>query len=480
MKLLPLILTLLVARVGAASADAPYLQLLTPSSVHFDHAPFDVPSPTQRVEIRNGGGATGIEEAELSGPYVIVGKGGSFDPGQTRYWDIACLPSEPYVYGGYLDVRACGETCEDESFTSVYFSCDGGSLAADYHLHWVFAYAYSSGQEAVRFTNATAAPVVVTSLAIGDPTLEATALGAPLPRTLAPGDAIDINVVFHSTGVAETAVNLDVHAGASIVGRVGILAQTRNQLRPVATYIEVPLGATLRVPVVVRNSFPSARTIASVGSDAPAHVVTGLAGTMLAPGASALGGLTVTGDVLGDQQRVLSLAFDGGQGDAQPYGVKVVPATFRLDADDATPHDGAIDFGAQVLGDAPVDRAFTLTNLTATAIAIQGCDPLAAPFAYVGACPTTLPALGSVQIAVRFTPDQLGPAAAAIGLTLADWRYVEGFVSGEVIAPDEPGSGGGSGGGCDHVGSGDDPGCNIGGAGSGMLLALLALRRRRR
>lgn len=481
-----------------ADSAAAGIEIITPEYpiVSYAPTPYDVPGPAYRIEIQNTGTSALHDLSYLTGQFVIVDEGGSLEPGGYYHWDVACLPTQAYMDGGYLDIDVCSWSCGDEEHTySVFLDCPGGPLTADSYYHGIFAHAYSSEATQLQFVNTSTAPVTITALAASQPEFTVEALGAALPRTLAPSEAIDLDVVFHATATPEIYANIDVYAGASIIGRTGVDGQTRNQLRMAGTYIEVPLGATRRIPLLVRNSYPSTRTIATVASDAPAHAVSGVAGTTLAPAASQPGALTVTGDSLGWQQRVLSLAFDAGQGDAQPYGVRVVPATYQLDAEDATPDDGAVDFGDVALDAAPIDRAFTLRNLTSTAVAITSCDPLVAPFAYVGACPTELPALGSVQVTVRFTPATLGPALYGFGVTLATGSYAEGFVSGNVVeADDPPGDGGGSGsgsgsgsggggsggGGCGHVGSGDDPGCSVGGAGSGMLLALFALRRRRR
>lgn len=68
------------------------------------------------------------------------------------------------------------------------------------------------------------------------------------------------------------------------------------------------------VPVTVRNSYPSTRTILSVASNDPGSVVSGLVGTTLAPGEVALGFVNVSGSALGSRDVTLTVAFDAGQG----------------------------------------------------------------------------------------------------------------------------------------------------------------------
>jgi hypothetical protein len=421
---------------GAAAASGPLLVVVQPADrfLSFGRTPFDQPGPTQRVLITNLGDSVGFEDDSISGPFQIIATGGGLGTGGVKYWDIACVPSAPGLFNssGWLDIEVCGRSCEDDWRVSFHLDCEVGLLDSPPMVS-LFAYAYTTARETVSFTNPGPDPLTVTGLAAHHPTFSAAPASAALPVTLAAGDSIDVAVAFDPTGTGDVHGYVDVIAGTVIAGRVIAIGDTRKQIE-VAGFTELPLGSRYAMPVTVRNSYPTTRTIAAVTSDRRGDVVTGLAGVTLAPGEIATGQVIVAADELGSRQSFLALDFDVGQGDVAAFANFVVPATFAVTAGDATPDDGMIDFGAHRAGSAAIDRSFTITNLTAVDQPITDCTAPPAPFELVGPCPTVLPANGSVRLDVRFAPADAGHAGGVVSLNLASTRAISGRLRAQVLA----------------------------------------------
>lgn len=423
---------------GAAGASGPRLVVVQPATgfLSYGHTPFDQPSATQRVVIRNDGDPVGYEDIYVSGPFQIIASGGGLGAGEVKFWDIACVPTDPDGSSntGVMDIDVCGSSCEDEWRESLWLFCQAGLLETPDTNVFLFAYAYSSAQETVSFTNPGPDPLTVTSLATHDPMSSLALASGTLPVTLAAGDSIDVIATFNPTGSGEVFTYADVVAGTAVAGRVLLRAETRSQIALAAGFYELPLGASYSFPITVRNSYPSARMITAVTSDHPDDVVTGLTGVRLAPGEVANGFVTVTASALGFRQTMLTLEFDAGQGDIARFGNYIVPATYAVTASDATPNDGTIDFGTRKAGSAPVEQTFTITNLTAIDEPVSGCDGPIAPFELVGTCPTVLPANGSVQLTVRFTPTTAGAFVYSVALNLASFHHIVGLLNARVVA----------------------------------------------
>ena len=431
-------LLMLAGLDGAAWASGPQLVVVQPADgfLSFGRTPFDQPSTSQRVLIRNDGDPVGYEDVYVSGPFATIATGGGWGTGEVKFWDIACVPVDPdgSSNAGTMDIDVCGSSCEDEWRETLWFFCQPGLLDTPDTNIFLFTYAYSSTQQTVSFTNPGPDPLTVTSLASHDPMSSLAPATQTLPVTLAVGDSIDVVATFSPTGSGEAFTYADVVAGTAIAGRVLLRAETLSQIALAGGFFEIPLGASYSIPITVRNSYPSARMITAVTSDHPDDVVTGLAGVILAPGESASGVVTVTANALGSRQTTMTLEFDAGQGDIARFGSFIVPATYAVTASDATPNDGMIDFGARKAGSAPVEQTFTITNLTALDEPVSGCYGPIAPFELVGTCPTVLPASGSVQLTVRFTPATAGAFVYSVSLSLASFHNITGLLSARVVA----------------------------------------------
>lgn len=414
------VVTLVVLAGPGGTADAsPSPVIVQPADgfLPFPRTPFDQPSATQRVLVRNDGSPVGFEDVSTSGPFTIVASGGGLGTGEVKFWDIACTPVSPLSFSsvGHLNIEVCGSSCEDDRHRTVQLFCEGGLLDAAQTDVFLFAHAYTSTQETVSFTNPGPDPITVTRLATHDPMFSAAPASSALPVTLAVGGSIDVAVAFSPTASGDVLGYADVVADTAIVGRVLLHAGTISQIALPAAFFEIPQGAHYALPITVRNSYPRSRTIASVISDHRDDVVSGLAGVTLAPSEIASGTMTVAADVLGFRQTTLALDFDTGQGDIANFSNIVVPATYAVTASDATPDDDTIDFGVRRAGSAPFEQTFTITNLTASDLPVGGCDAPIAPFELV-ACPPLLPANGSVQLAVRFAPTTAGAFVYSVAL----------------------------------------------------------------
>jgi uncharacterized membrane protein YgcG len=421
---------------GAADASGPRLTIVQPAQpfMSFGPTPFDQPSAPQRVLVRNDGDPVGFEEVFASGPFTIVASGGGLGTGEVKFWDLACVPFSPSGFSstGHLSFDLCGSSCEDEWQRSIQLSCQGGLLQSPENDVFLFAYAYDSMQDTASFTNPGPDPLTVTSLGSHDPMFSAAPASGTLPVTLAPGDRIDVAVTFSPTRSGDAFGYADVLADTAVIGRVGLRAETINQIAVPAVSFEIPLGAHYAMPITVRNSYPTARTIAAVVSDHGDDIVTGLAGVTLAPGEIAWGTVTIAADVLGSRLAALAVDFDTGQGDVRRFGNIIVPVTYAVTASDATPDDDMIDFGVRKAGSAPFEQTFTVANLTASDVPVSFCDAPVAPFELV-ACPAVLPANGSVQVAVRFAPTTAGTFLYSVSLH-AGSSLITGLLSARAVA----------------------------------------------
>lgn len=423
---------------GAAAASGPQLVIVQPADrfLSFERTPFDQPSTSQRILIRNDGDPVGFEDIYLSGPFMTIASGGSWGTGEVKFWDVACAPVDPggVNNSGAMDIDVCGTTCEDEWRDTIWFFCEPGLLDTPETDIFMAAYAYTSTQDTVSFTNPGPDPLTITSLATHDPTSSLAPATGTLPVTLAAGDRIDVVATFSPTRSGEAFTFADVLAGTAVAGRVLLRAETRSQIALAGGVYEIPLGAHYAFPITVRNSYPTARTIMAVTSNHADDIVTGLAGVTLGPGESASGLVTVTASALGSRDTTLTLEFDAGQGDIARFGNTIVPATYAVTASDATPNDGMIDYGTRRAGSTPLDQTFTITNLTAVDQPVTGCDAPIAPFELVGSCPTVLPANGSVQLTVRFTPETAGAFVYSVSLNLANFHHIVGLLNARVVA----------------------------------------------
>jgi hypothetical protein len=423
--------------LGRMAGARPVLIVETPQnqSLDFGHVAFDSQSASQRVLVRNEGTAAQLRRVFVLGPYTIVASAGGLGAGEEMYWDVVCNPSEPDPNSGTLQIEACEATCSDFDWSQfIFLGCFGGLLEASVSAFSVPAHAYGSGSETVAFHNPGPDPITITAIASADPAISGALATGALPVTLEVGQSVDIVVRF-APMAADAAVMLDVLAGTTIAGRVRVEGLVVNQISPSALNINlIPQGAVYSIPLTVRNSFPTARTITAVASDLDTCTVTGLVGTTLEPGAFAHGIATVAATTLGARACLVTVAFDAGQGDTGRLGMNVVPATFSVTVDDATPGDGLLDFGTLKVGSEAVERTVTITNLTAVDQPVFDCFIGGTPFTPVGACPTLLPASGSVALTVQFTPTVAGHFLGSADLGVTGLGHIPSFLSARVIA----------------------------------------------
>lgn len=403
-------------------AQAQGLEVVEPTSgtLAFDHVLFDVQSESQRIRIAN----TSTQQAFgfvfcCTEPFVVThGNNGTIDPGREAYWEIACTGAPG---SSFFDFEWCVGDCDDASGTiSVRLQCRPGSLTAQAEsIALPVVFAGEMSQADVTWTNTASDPVTVTGFAFGDPAFTAV---TALPQIVAPGSMMTVTVAFDTTR-PDTSTRFDVLANTTVVGRTTVVGVTLKQIQPTFYLFDaVPQGAVYTIPIRIRNSSPTPRMIASVSSDNQDFTVDGLVGTVLAPGAVAHGLGTLRAMRLGTQVANLALTFDTGHGDAATYQANVVAPTFEVITGDSIPSDGRVDFGTWRIDAAPVDATFTIVNRNAVARAVLGCMGPGGPapqFAFVGPCPTSIPAHGSVSFTVRLTPSRTGYAQSGLGVPLA-------------------------------------------------------------
>jgi hypothetical protein len=418
----------------------PQLTVVSPATgrLAFGRLPFDVASAPQRITIRNDGDPGRVVDLSAFGLVSIVATGGGLGTGESQFWDVVCTPQAAVAELAYVDIEICGASCEDDRRFSFDVDCTGGLLDSLSTPAFMVAYQYETHPEILGFSNPGPDPVTITSLATRDPVFSAVPATGTLPVTLAAGERFDVLARFTGSGGDVTSV-LDVLAGTSIVARGDLIGLQRGQIDPISVTLgAVPLGAVYTMPVSVRNSFPSARTITAVSSSVADCAVTGLVGTTLAPGTFGYGLLTRTASTLGARTCVLTVAFDQGQGDSGRVFADVVPATFSITTEDATPGDGRIDFGTREVGSAPVDRKVTIANLSSVERDLFDCSIGGGPFTLVSACPDVLPANGSVELIVRLTPGEAGELSGAISIGTLGLGHVTSWLSATVVSPAPP------------------------------------------
>lgn len=307
-------LVLAAGILAGGTASASILDVVEPASfsLSYDHIPFDVPSASQRIRIRNTTADPASGDVRLESGFIVTATGGSLGPGQEQFWDIACLPDAAPGPAGFFDLDWCGKTCDDASgLLSIPLSCAAGLVvapSAQIALPRVFAYEVS--QTTVAWTNTGSAPVTVTGLSVPDGFTAAPATGG-LPQTVLPGNSLTTIVAFDTTR-PDTVAQLDVLADTLVVGRTQVTGQTIKQIQPDNWFFDsVPQGAVYTLPIRVRNSSPDTRTITAVTSDDGEFTAEGLVGTTLAPGATADGLVRLTARTLGRRTANLAVAFDG-------------------------------------------------------------------------------------------------------------------------------------------------------------------------
>ena len=416
-------LALAAGLLASGTAAADILDVIEPTSfrLSFDHVPFDVPTASQRIRIRNTTADQASGDARWGGSFLVTATGGSLGPGQEQFWDIACLPDVAPGSDTFFDFDWCGRNCDDASgWISIQLLCTAGLVVApapELALPRVFA--FEASQITVPWTNPTSAPVTITGLSVSDSAFTATSTVA-LPQTVAPGASLSTTIAFDTTR-PDAAATVDVLAGAAVIGRVHVTADMLKQIDPINFgFNDMPLGAVYTVPITVRNSSPVTRTIASVTSDNSEAAVEGLVGVTLAPGAKAGGLLRWTATTLGSHGAHVTVAFDTGRGDVANYSANVVAPTFEVITMDAVTGDGRLDFGTWRIDAPPIDRVFKIINHTENQ-RLVGCSPPGDPasrFALVTRCPNNISANAGATFTMRLTPSAAGTLLDAIGVAI--------------------------------------------------------------
>lgn len=413
---------------GTAAADS--VQIVEPQNgtLLFEHTAFDVPSPIQRIRIRNG------RTAPVSGSPIVAGghfrvsaSGGSLGPGEEAFWDIACLPDEPGMLAGFFDFNWCTTDCGAEGRVSVNLQCTGGFLIpAQLTTLLPVAFAYEVSQAPVRWTNTGSDPVMVTGFAFSNSAFTAAPESGTLPRTVLPGESLVTTVTFDTTNQPtghDVNAHFDVMAGATVAGRANLLTMVLKQILPGGwTFETVPQGAVYTLPVRIHNSSPVTRTVTSVTSDDDEFTIADLVGTPLAPGEVVNRLLTFTATTLGGRIGNVTLEFDTGQGEIAQYAANVIASPwFELVTADAVAGDGRLDFGTWRVDAPAIEKTFTIINHTEQERGFNDClgpGGFAPQFELVGECPFSIAPGASVTRTVRLTPATIGDLQEAIAFPI--------------------------------------------------------------
>ena len=439
---LALLFTCVVA-VPTASA-VPLVYVVEPESMtlSWGWVPYGPdPTLTQRIRIRNDGTAATIFEVSTGAGFEIVDSGGDLGAGGEVYYDVRCA-LEFSDGAGEFRLTWCANLCEDEGTQVVWMDCSS-ILATSYNTFLPELYQDESAEIAVPFTNQRPEPVTVDAVAAEAP-FAAALDGGPL--TLAEGESGQVWVTFQPSGPGQEIGPVDILSGSDIVGRTRANGSTRTQIEPaVAGLFSIPLGATYARPVTIRNSSDLTRTITEVASDTAGVELSDLVGRTMAPREVIDAVATVQAGALGEIDATVTVAFDVAQGDAMRVLATVVPADFALEVDDATPTDGLLELGTVPVDAGASDRTVTLRNPGAEALAIVACPLASAGFSIVGDCPSSIPAGGSIDVAVRFEPaaataqaTERGDVQGTLAFQLASFPSARMLVHVRLVEPGAP------------------------------------------
>lgn len=391
---------------------APQAEVIEPASGNLDFGSvlIDVPSPSQRVRVRNTSDTDAVVALHpRSFPFVTVG-GPEFaivPAGEAVAWDVACQPTESSIgHNGSLDINvrdASGAPGELE--LKVPLACRGGLLdwSPFFQVRLPQVFSDETSLRSLRVPNRTNAPITITEVRVAAP-FTASVVGG-VPQRIAPGRAIELDF----TGEGDGRATVDVLAGTDIVGRVPILAETLSvDFDPrFWEFGDLPQGATHTRPIRILNSANVTRTITSASFTQPHFSISNIAGRALAPGEKIDATIAFHAAIVDVHSAQLVVDFDTGDNSVFFVSSRVKAPTFSIFALDQTPNDGRLDFGTVVSGSHPILRIFVIKNVGAER-AIVACAKPNLPFEMLTPCPTTLPADGSAVVVIRMTPRRLG------------------------------------------------------------------------
>jgi hypothetical protein len=430
------------ARVEAAPIHVVVVEPADGASLAFPRTPYDADSAPQRIRLRSDGGPIGFEDTEIVfDSFAIVASGGDLEPGHEKFYDVVCRPSFPgRVASADVEIALCSDSCgaDDDIALEIALSCPTGLVETPQSVVTLpSAYAWAPSQQVVSFTNPGASPVTITALRSKSAAFSARPETGQLPRTLAPGAALDVVVRFETDGLSGTGAALtgqiDVVADTVVAGRVNVKGTVLSALEPLELDRGVvPERAVYTIPFAVRNSYPSARTITAATSDRDDYRVLGLVGITLAPGEIAHGLVSVTGN-LTFRIASINVAFNVGQSETARFAYEGVGPLISIVTPDDTPDDGRLDVGVHRTGGAAIERTITITNGDRDPIHALGCIAPEPPFELVGSCPLEIPSGGSADFTVRFTPQAAGDFVSQVGLQLGGGSQLFAMLSARVL-----------------------------------------------
>jgi hypothetical protein len=259
------------------------------------------------------------------------------------------------------------------------------------------------------------------AISSSDPQLAAALVGGALPLQLWAGEEAQVDVTFTPTDHVRTtgAITFDADAGDDpTLAFVGDGVFVSATVAPAAVdFGTIDASGTPAQRLALRNTGDRPLTVSGASIDLPGDFkLTGLpGGTTLAPGESRGFRLRATPTSLGRRRATLAIDLDSIADLTVPVDVLVRDPDLRVRTLDATPDDYEVELGAvPIPGGAKIAKV-ELHNMRASPVAIAGCSIAGDPgFSVASPCPFTIPAHGSVQLAIAFAPSAAAASAATL------------------------------------------------------------------
>jgi len=412
----PILALLFSVGVVPVASGSPIVYVVEPESpeLYWTVDFLDDPVPVQRIRIRNDGDPAGIFEVRVP-PFVeLVDSGGDLSTGGEMFFDLRCVPNGQEM-GDPFWLNWCANSCEDEGIETVWLYCTSGRLTPD-STYVSFAPIYQDEGAVASFSvaNPRPEPITVDGVSVPEP-FDGSIEGGSV--SLAEGESATIDAVLRGGNPPVASADLDVTSGGRVATRARVEGTVLSQLEPsLWGFADIPVGSLVTLPVTLRNSSATARTIAAVTSDTLGVSLPDLVGTTMAP--REVRSILATVDIGAPTtfDALLGVAFDSGPGSSmQLYGT-IAAADFAVEAADGTPTDGWIDLGVVDLDAAPIDRAVVVRNFRSEPRTIFVCSLRVDGLEFVGGCPSAIPAGGSALLTIRFTPSQGRSSASYRGV----------------------------------------------------------------
>ena len=345
--------------------------------------------------------------------------------GQSRSWTLSCTPTAVGTVSAFLDFDVSFESID---LATQFATCEGiGALVVTpAPVSFTGAAAVPVGASAtqrVTVRNAGLVPTDLAALTPSDPRFTAALVAGSLPLTLAPDATAEVDITFTPTDTARTSATIafDATTGGDfplpVVGD-GVLFQA--DVTPAALdFGSISHPATPTQQIALHNTGTGPLTVNGVSLDLPGDFsVTGIAsGATIAAGATLSFEVRATPALLGRRRATLVIDLDRIPDPRIPLDALSIDPALVVTTADLDPTDYELDFGNIDVDASPGASTATLHNTAPTPIAIATCAIAGDPeLRITSACPFTIPAHATADLAFSFAPTAEAESAATVTL----------------------------------------------------------------